>query len=197
MKNRIGIFIIWLSISAIVLPSCRAPITDRNELVSYINDEANGLKQSRHLSDLNIAMTYMPWQMFKAGSSASVTKKSEMLQLQNKLFFVLNLSAHGKEYLRQLPYDKYSEMVQVLSFRMNGFTELIPDDGKPIEPQSVLYQQTYGLSKADNILITFDQGNLLQQKEITIRIGEFGLNTGNLNFKFNINDINKIPKINF
>ena len=122
-------------------------------------------------------------------------EKTDPFKFKDKLFFVLSLSANKKEVLRQLPFDQYSEMVQVLAFRMNEFVKIIPDDGKPVDPTECIFQQTYGMGSANNLLIVFEKAKLMAADNLTVRIKEFGLNTGDLYFKLATKDIKELQNI--
>ena len=177
-----------------LLFSCKHTITNKAKLTEYINNPDNGLKKEELVNKINTVVIYTPPEFFNP------TYKKGNIQnkyLDDKLFFVLSLSSNNKELLRQLDYNSYSEMVQILSFRMNEFVELISDEKKLVEPESCQFQQTYGLSKANNLLIAFKKKDLLSSKYLILRIKEFGLNIGNLSYKFNTTDINNIPTIQF
>jgi len=115
--------------------------------------------------------------------------------LKEKKYFVLGLSSNQKELLRQLPYAQYSEMIQVLSFRMRAYISLILDNGRTVDPMTCLFQQTYGMSGSNELLLVFDRRELESSGHLTISVKEFGLNTGNLNFEMDTNDIKNIPTI--
>src|SRR5665213_1955936 len=98
-----------MSIAAIllslVLGSCRHRPLQKAELIAYVNNPDNGLKKEQQAGNIRATLTYKPWALMTGAG------------FKNKLFFVLSLSANNKELLRQLSFDQYSEMVQVLAFR--------------------------------------------------------------------------------
>ncbi len=108
---------------------------------------------------------------------------------------MLSLSANHKELLRQLKFTDYSEMVQVLAFRMMEYVSAVPDNGKAVAPEDCLFQQTYGMGTANQLLIVFDRSKLEKANQIEIKIKEFGLNIGNLNYRFNIKDVDDLQNI--
>jgi len=193
-------FLFFLLLAAVGFFSCRKKITNRADLIEYINNPENGLKKTEQIGPVKVALTYKPWQLTVLNQLGNKGKsgnkdKPAITNFTNKLFFVLSLSANNKEILRQVPFSQYSEMVQVLAFRMKEFVELIPDEGKPIEPLDCLFQQTYGMGIANNVLIVFDKQKLLEADNLNIKIKEFGLNTGNLSFNLQTKDINDIQNI--
>jgi hypothetical protein len=164
--------------------SCKKRITKQSDLIAYINDPDNGLQKTQQIGQIKAVLTYKPGLITAFKQQPSIkTDKTNPLNFKDKLFFVLSLSTNNKEVLRQLPFSQYSEMVQVLAFRMNEFIEAIPDDGKPVEPIECLFQQTYGMGIANNVLIVFNKEKLLDANNLKIKVKEFGLNTGNLNFE--------------
>jgi hypothetical protein len=186
-----------LLLMAVCLLSCKEKIRNRRDLIVYVNDPVNGLKKIEQIGKIKAAFTYKPWQLMGI-KSQTVSNKSEKpypFKFKDKLFFVLSLSANDKELLRQLQFSQYGEMVQVLAFRMNEFIEAVPDDKKPVRPLECTFQQTYGMGTANNLLIVFNKEKLMAASDLKIRVKEFGLNTGDLNFAIKTKDIKDIQNI--
>jgi hypothetical protein len=179
--------------------SCRGPIKSREVLLDYINDPAHGLKQIREINTIKAVLTYKPWQLLTPSMRQlkTSTPVSGGFNYNNKLFFVLSLSADQKELLRQLEYGQYSEMVQLMSFRMPDYIKVKTDLGKEYIPENCILQQTYGLANSNSLLIIFKNNELLSSKQLHIKIREFGLNIGNMNFVFDSDNIKNIPEIAF
>jgi len=174
--------------------SCKKKITNKQDLIAYISEPQNGLQKIQQIGDIKVAITYRPGQLTwdKNITSKTASKEKDSLY-NNQLFFVLSMSAKNKELLRQLEFSKYSEMVQVLAFRMKEFVSATPDNAKSVEPLSCVFQQTYGMGSANNVLIIFDRKELLSARDLKIGIKEFGLQTGNLEFEFKTDDIKSLP----
>ncbi|HWZ04427.1 MAG TPA: hypothetical protein VNX40_12505 [Mucilaginibacter sp.] len=186
-------FVLLLLIAA-VLGGCKATIKRKADLITYVNSPGNGLQKTQEAGKVKATLTYQPWQL----RLAKVNQKDGTTPpagYEDKLYFVLALSADDKEVLRQLPISQYSEMVQVLAFRMQEFISLMPDGGKPLQPLDCLFQQTYGMGTANNLLIVFNSGNMLDAEKLRVQVREFGLGIGNLDFEFKTKDINNIPAI--
>ena len=180
---------------ALFFISCKRSIKNRQELILYVNDPANGLEKEQQIGKVNAKMTYKPWQLFKqsGGVMDNQTNKKERYLFDDKLFFVLSLSANNKELLKQLDFNKYSEMVQVLSFRMKDFMGIVSGDAKPVEPLDCIFQQTYGMGRSNDLLIVFNRNALNVNGTLKLYLKEFGLKIGNLEFDFQADDINAIP----
>ncbi len=186
--------IIYLALVLLITinTSCGKRITSKEKLIEYINNPENGLQKTNQVGQIKTVLTYKPWQLMALGNKIN---KKVVEKYDDKLYFILSLSANNKELLRQLPYAQYSEMVQVLAFRMNGFIDLVADNQKPEEPEECIFQQTYGMGFANNLLIVFKKEKLLEADRIRLRIKEFGLNTGNLNYEIKTQDIKVLEEI--
>jgi len=196
IKNIRWVLILCVFASGVLcFASCKKKITNRQDLIAYINEPQNGLQKAKQIGDIKVTITYRPAQLMLGKNSSLITKagKENDSLYKNQLFFVLSISAKNKELLRQLEFSKYSEMVQVLAFRMKEFISGIPGDGKPVEPLDCVFQQTYGMGSANNVLIVFNKKELLRAPNLKIGIKEFGLQTGNLDFEFKTEDIKNLP----
>ncbi|WP_439698631.1 hypothetical protein ACFGVS_10865 [Mucilaginibacter sp. AW1-7] len=198
MKRSGRLIIIGLlGMFVVCSPSCKRKTVSLAGLIAYVNDPENGLQKTQQTGKIKTVLTYKPWQtmMFNEGGLNNKDRRSDSLKFQDKLFFVFSLSANNKELLKQLEFSQYSEMVQVLAFRMKNFIDVVPDDGKPVEPTDCIFQQTYGMGVANNLLVVFDKEKLMTADNLKFEVREFGLNTGNLNFGIKTKDITDIPAL--
>jgi hypothetical protein len=184
---------ICIFLTGIVLASCNRPIKSKASLTTYLNDSKHGLTQAHEVNKIKAAVTFMPWQVIASKTKQKDT--SAVKVLKSKYYFVLGLSANGKELLRQLPFAQYSEMVQVLAFRLRPYVRIVRDDGKVIGAEDCLFQQTYGMGSENEVLLVFNRSELKNTNEMDLKINEFGLNTGNLDYKISTKDINQMPNI--
>jgi len=194
-----GISFLFLALLTVIgLMSCnKKKITNREEWVASINKPENGVNKTERVGAIKAALSFRPWQLMmpKGYKGENKTQNGDPYKLKDKLFFVLSLSANNKELLRQLPFAQYSEMVQVLAFRMNDYVQAYPDDREPVQPLECIFQQTYGMGVANNLVIVFNKKKLLDADKIKIKIKEFGLNTGDLDFDLKTDDIKQIDNV--
>lgn len=189
-----------LSLTSLIISiqSCNPKIKNKVDLLIYINNHKNGLMDTLKKSDVTAKVKWQPWQLIANRLSTVKNKQivnSEMFS--ENLYFILSFSSKNKEVIRQLPFDKYSEMVQVLSFRMSKFISAKPDEGISVAPAECLFQQTYGMTDANMLLIIFNKRDLIGCKDLTISIKEFGLGIGNLKFRLNADKIEKISQSDY
>jgi hypothetical protein len=180
----------------IVLAGCNQPIKNKATLTRYLSDTRHGLSQVREVNRIKAAVTFLPWQLIASRLRGTRQQDTAALQVvKSKYYFVLGLSANGKELLRQLPYTQYSEMVQVLAFRMRPYIRIVTDAGKVIQPEDCLFQQTYGMGRENELLLVFDRSELVHAQKLDLKIKEFGLNTGNLDYQIDTKAIHQMPSI--
>ncbi|SMC75398.1 hypothetical protein [Pedobacter africanus] len=195
--NRFSYLLLVLIHITVLFQSCSPTIKSKAELQAYLNDQDNGLTETTQKSDVAIKMTWQPWQLIanKLGSPKDKTNTGSSPFAEN-LYFILSLSKGNKELLRQLPFETYSEMVQVLSFRMQNF--ISAELGKTsIEPVECVFQQTYGMTEANMLLLVFNKKDVGEADNLTISLKEFGLGLGNLEFPFKLKNINQIEKLDY
>ena len=165
--------------------SCKKRFLDHKELSIYISEPANGLLKTVQQGQIKAELFYQPKDMLSRANAEN----------SNNLYFILNLSANGKEVLRQLKFSEYSELVQTLAFRMPEFSTISTEQVKAFHAKTCYFNQTYGLGKSNQLLVTFEQKNILSSDEIHIKIKEFGLNIGDLDFTFKTSDIKNTPHL--
>ena len=188
--------ILLLSISTIYFLSiaCRNQLKTRESLVKYLGDTSHGLVQVDSIGHLKVTLSFRPWQLLGRDLHKSKETSSNSFNdvLKQRYNFVLSFSANNKEILTQLPFNQYSELVQVFSFRMGDFISVTPDNSNAISPINCSFQETYGLSTANDLLISYDRSKLANSSILRFKIKEFGLNTGDLYFTMKTDDINQL-----
>jgi hypothetical protein len=175
----------------LVITSCKTNIKNKEDLITYINNPDNGLKKTDEIGKIKAVLLFKPWQLI----APKITSKILDNAIKKEYFFVLSLSANNKELLRQLEFTKYSEIVQVLAFRMIDYVEVTPDNKKSVAPEDCVFQQSYGMSFANQLFIILNKTDLQGAEKLKIKIREFGLDTGDLNFEIDTKDIDKLPVI--
>lgn len=194
MKRQLWLMCAIAASSA--LGACNQSIKSKVSLKKYLNDTSHGLKQERRINKIEAGLTYVPWQAIASRLYNEKHKDTSAIKMmKTKYYFLLGLSANGKELLRQLPFDQYSEMVQVLAFRLRPYVNIVRDDGKIIGAEDCLFQQTYGAARENEVLLVFNGADLKNARRFNLKINEFGLNTGNLDYQIEQKDTNALPDI--
>lgn len=181
-----------------LLQSCNPQVKNKSDLYSYINDPKNELIDTINRMQVIAKITWQPWQLISNKLGEIKDKRvPNSSRFSENLYFILSLSKGNKELLRQLPFEKYSQMVQVLSFRMFDFISAKPDEKEPIFPIECLFQQTYGMTNANMLLVVFKKKDLEDCRRLAISIKEFGLGIGELKFQLNASEIEQMEEIDY
>ena len=174
----------------------------KDDLVGYIQKEKNGLVKKQEVNGITVSVSYFPWQMLVAQeldgqnkSDSAIIKKLEK-NYSGQYYFKAKFSKDGQEAIRRLgSFDRYSEMVQVLAFRMNDYINLTTPKRDTIEMADYFFDQTYGMSDGNTLLLSFSKDKITGNKTIDINIGECGFGTGALKFTFERDAIEATPKL--
>ncbi|WP_131539019.1 hypothetical protein [Pedobacter nototheniae] len=176
--------------------ACNKPIKSKKELLAYVYKPDNGLTSITQAGEIETRLSYIPWQAQAYDNQSKKIKLNpkSLISIKNNYAFVLGFSKDKKEVLRQLDFNTYSEILQVLAFRMQNYIVAKIDGGKPVTPLSCTFQQTYGMSTTNNLLLIFDKKAIATTGFITVFVKEFGLKTGDFQFRINTSDITKLQK---
>jgi hypothetical protein len=189
-----------------VICSCNSKnkLLTKDELTRYINNKKNGLMEEQEINGIKVRLSYRPSSMMVTQETEGVQKVDSIaiISLENKYkdnyYFLLNISKDNKEVIRQLGnFDRYSDMVQVFAFQMNQFVNLTTPQKDTIPLADYLFDQTYGMSNGNTILLAFNKNKIADKKNIEINIGECGLGIGDLKFRFEKENLDKIPKLDY
>ncbi len=197
MKSMARIELLMFLLPAF-LSSCTKTVKSREELLLFINNPENGLLKTEQIGEIKVQSGYLPYElMLNPGKIKDSVRDSTFEAYSGKYYFILSFSKHGNELLRQLDYNLYSDMVQVFSFRMSKFIYIIPDKSRPVKPRECLFQQTYGMSESNSIVLVFESAPLENADNLHLTVNEFGLGTGNISFDFRTKDITDIPHLTY
>jgi len=170
-----------------------------DELVAYIQDEANGLRQVKRANQLDIQVSYRPNQLLilqEAGPYPDSLQLSMAHQIFDKnCYFTVDLTVEGKNALYQMGSNgSFSELLNTLSFGMSDKVLLTTSNQDTLAIQDYLFNRTYGVG-ASSLLFAFEAFDPTQVKWIDFHFSEFGMHSGNQVFRFQGSNIAQIPKL--
>jgi hypothetical protein len=172
------------------------------KLSAFVIDEEHGLKKTAVLNGINTEVTYRPVDLLIYQEiDKQVVDAKEIENLRKKynqyIYFVLSLLNDSKEALHQAGGSQYSDLVQTLSFRMNKYVTLTTAASDTIPVGDFMLNRTYGMSSSTDLLFVFNKEKTIGQDWIQFNLNEFGLGVGNQRFRFAMDDIEKVPEVNF
>ncbi len=176
----------------------------RVELIKFLGDKDHGLSQEQEVNGIQVKVSYQPSSLLAAQElnnerlpAASVIDSVEKKYKKN-YYFLLKFTKDGREAIRQLgDFSRYSDMVQVLSFQMARFVNVTTPAKDTVSLTDFLFDQTYGMSDGNTVLLCFDKEKLQNKKEIEVNIAECGFGTGSLKFHFDQKDIERVPSLDY
>lgn len=186
----------------LVLAACASKTLSPDKLISYIQDEDNGLHQSITVNGVAITVQYRPtdlWVYQDIGYNAVTNALIDSLRRKynHYYYFILSLSRNDEEALSAPGVrDQYSDLVQTMSFRMVKYVTLTTStDSIPVA--DFMLNRTYGLNTSTDVLFVFSKEKAAGQEWVQFNLNEFGLGTGNQRFRFRRENLEGAPKISF
>ena len=184
--------------------SCQKAVSEK-KLISYIKNPENGVLIEKEIGIINYKVYYRPSdllvnQELKAHEINTDSLIDHYKGIYHKnLYFMLSLSQNKQEVLNNLASNKqrFGSMVNQLAFGMDQKVTLITSEKDTLVLLDYVYPRTYGVSNSTDMLFAFENKYINQAEWIQLLIEDFGLQTGDVRFKFLTKDIRKIPTLIF
>lgn len=178
--------------------SCKPALRNNADVLKYINDPKNGLTNPMQRGDVTVTLTWQPWQFLAARMTKPGKKspKETMPDFSKYCYFTLSFTKNKQELLKQLDYNLYSSMVSVFSFQMQSYITVTADQKEPVKPLECFFEQTYGTSDANRLLLVFNKSDFSNAKKLNITLKEFGLGLGTMDFYLDPENMNVINQLN-
>lgn len=193
-------FLIYLLLASLFACSGRKKSVTHHELISYINDEDNGLVINEYIDELLISVRYRPLALMVyqelEGTDFSQKEIDDLVRKYGKhKYFVLSLSRDNQEALHQT--NAYSKLVETLSFKMSEFVFLTTSNRDTIPISDYTLDRTFGMNRTTDLIFAFDNEKIKNTDWVQFNLNEFGLVSGNQRFRFMTKDLDLAPQINF
>jgi hypothetical protein len=181
---------------------CKSSHVGKEDLLKYVQDKEHGLVHKITSNGIGMRVSYHPKELLVLQELRGNNKLNEkQLEAARKKYsgqeyFMMGLSRNDKEVIRELgSFDRYSDMLQVLSFQMADKITLVSENKDTIPIKDYVFQQTYGMSSENTLLFVFDASKLNKASTWTMHVNEFGLGTGNQKFVFRRHDVERMPAL--
>ena len=189
---------------ALITFSCKKELT-KGELISYLNEPKNGLLKEKMINGVDIKLQvkhpdlYVDQHLKAFPDSLHEAKLRELRKhYEGNLYMQLSLGINKNEVLNAFTNTpQYSTMVNRLSFGMKNFVVLTTNNRDTVLLKSCTYVPTYGMAKHNSVLFVFDKQKVAGTETLKFSLKEMGLETGDVSFKLNTNDIKSIPDLKF
>lgn len=199
-KSYLSIVLLFLIFG---LHSCRQKtFKSKRALYTYLKKEENGYIQSKHVNGSTYTVMYKPTDLLVLQELDTRTE-NELTELREKyrkyLYFTLQFSRHGKALLSNAADRQgFGRMVNQLSFGMGEKVHLYTREKDTLTLLDYHYPRMYGMHPSTNMLFVYPREEAyLNSEYLVLSIEDFGLNTGDLKFKFKTDKIKKEPQLHF
>ncbi len=184
---------------------CAPQSMTEGDLKKYVLSDKSGLHQSIEVNHVKMDVIFKPCDLLVIQElrGASVKNDSTVVVLRKKYkqqyYFILRTSSNGKEAVSaaNLSQGDFSDVLQNVSFHMGEFVSITTTKADTILLTDFVYDRTFGMSSASDILIVFDKRKTEGSDWLQINLRDFGLGTGSQQFRFRKYDLDYAPKIDF
>lgn len=193
-SNLIATALIFLLATLFVC--CSKEAVSEDELKAYIQDESNYLSKTAKTDGYQVNVSYKPQELLvKQEMDAGGANLSALQEKYGQhIYFILSLSKDNHEVLDK-GAETYSDLVSTLSFRMSEFVSLTTSGKDTLHAVDYVFSRTYGYSGANNLMFAFAKEKITKSKWIEFNLEEFGLGLGRKSFRFEMDDMENIPRL--
>jgi hypothetical protein len=182
--------------------SCTEQVGTAEELQQYASDPHNHLFQTQEQNSYTVSVAYRPSDLVIAQLLPESYNKQFVDSLDSVVsnydYFILSLSRGGKEIVSpSAGFDRYGDLLNTLSFRMEQYTSLTLADGDSATLVDVMFDRTYGIGASSNVLFVYERKKSTRNNWVQFNLTDFGIGTGDLRFRFDTEDLDNIPRLKF
>lgn len=197
--NKVFIFILLLFAG---LTSCSGKVS-QEELLAYLNDENNGVKVSKEVGDVQVALAYKPSDLLieqELKNKPDITDaeiEKIKANYQKGLYFTLSMSKGGQELEVSALGDQsqFAKRIERLSFGMRELVSLQTSDNQKVSLLDHVYSRMYGMTGKSTMLLIFDRAEATQAAGFTVTLNGYDLGIGVNTFRFTTKDIHNVPQL--
>ena len=196
--------IIWITALSMLFQSCQKAVSEQ-ELVEYIKNPKNGVLIEKEVGTVNYKVYYRPSDLLvnQELKTHKVIPDTLIGYYKNKyhknLYFIVSVNQDNKDVLTNIAGNNqyHGAMVNQLAFGMGQKVLLTTSEKDTLQLLDYAFPRTYGAGQSTNMMFAFENKYLNQAEWVQLVVKDFGLQTGDIRFKFLTKDILKTPNIKF
>ena len=184
------------------LISCQQQVS-KEELVNYLHDPDHGLLVERNKGTYALAATYIPSDLIVLQELTRQQerhgKKVNLQKSENTHYVSLTISDAGKEIFNRFAQqtEQFALLTDHVAYQMDHYAYFRSSETDSIPLVSFNSPLTYGMNDRTKMLFSFSDPSLEESDWLELVVSEFGLGIGQQRFRFNVNQLQKIPSLNF
>lgn len=170
---------------------------DEKELITYLQDEKNGAKQTLNDGEFEVIVTFRPSD-FIAKQQMRTQQTSEYDSLRSVynryIYFIIDITKNGKD-LETVQASGNGDLGSYLSFLSTGFSEKIHLETNQADYSIVdfVYARSYG-NASSKFLVAFES---LKEDHFRFVIDGYELGFSKISIPFDNDQLKKTPKLKF
>ena len=189
------IFLLFIGLTACA-PS---EFDSADELVHFLRSPENNLSYLAQHENITITLTYKPTDLMvyqELGDSPADYTQLNNLQkkYENYYFFILNFSHTATN---SYAAGSFFEKVRKLSYNLHEYVNLTTSSQDTIFVGEFAPIRSIPSERESDIIIVFKREKSKGQEWIQFNLNEFGLGVGDQQFKFRVDDLERIPRLKF
>ena len=207
IKSKVGLMLFLcfkLFIVVFTLISCSPKKLLPDKLTAYIQDEANGLKQTQAIGNFKYTITYRPIDLIVWQEIGNKGKREDSVianlrkNYEQYNYFILNISAAGKDalYGASGSMEAFSQNLQNLSYHMTQYSYAVTEKKDTLTLKDFYFPRLYGMGGGTQVMLVYNRTK--DPGEYTdIYIEDIGLGTGRQKFRFKKEDMESVPALDY
>jgi hypothetical protein len=206
LKHLLHLNLLTITIMLFGIAGCSGSkeFSDKNKIIKYLNDEGNGYRKEITSNGVTVSIVYQPQSLFIEQELSDIKNPAASLvdsiknKYTNSYYFHVTFSREGKEAIRNAGgFGNYSVLLQKLAFQMHDHIQLTTSLKDTVELGDYFFDQTYGMSNGNTLLVRFDKSKIKKAETLDIHIEECGFGTGNISFRFEKNKLDNAPVLKY
>ncbi|HBS88496.1 MAG TPA: hypothetical protein DEA97_18195 [Bacteroidales bacterium] len=197
-------------IIALLFFSCQKTLedfSDLKDLFAYLENPENGLAKEKTINNVRVKVKYLPseYMMIKDNPGVLSDNKTvdSLMEGYNRNLYLLVSFEPATEQTGDVVYEglsdyrEYSQRMNNLNFKMDG--QFFINDGKTKHyAVSAGFENVYSLKDSRELLLIFRNRDMFMELDrIDLVYEDNVFETGINHYVFMVQDIKKLPKINF
>lgn len=184
--------------------SCNSKtFSSKDDLFDFLNNPKNEYVSSKVINGVKFQLFYKPTDLMVSEALPQAYDNTIIDSLETiyeqYVYFKLNLSKGNEELLssRANNKQKFSEMVNELSFNLKDKIHLTNKEKDTLFLKNYHYSRMYGMTTSTSILLAFDRKKILENEKVYLKIEDFGFGTGDVQLVQKVDPIRNQPHLKF
>lgn len=194
-------FLMLTATLCLVFIACQQPVNSEG-LQEYLSNPDHGLLKVHQAGLFKAELMYQPANLFAQRAfprDTSLTKSladSIIAAYSANMYWQIKFSYDGKNFLAaSANQEEYGHRLMALAYNLKNQVSFTTDQQDTIPLLDTYFQPTYSLSVPDKVLLIFERPESQHKGTLHMRIDEFGIGCGELEYKIRLKDIRKCPEL--